>query len=164
MNLPETNLFFTSETRYPEPRRLNSRPDIVVPSQLNCVETVVGVDGPAATSNLPLSEPTPLLVECCDSSVSFQTARCWSFNLCRPKKIIETKINYVHKCTSLSIHCMQTNLYHIYLAKSTNLSFQLQGVYSYIILPRRLNLFLFQTHHKLSKIQINKVKLKLLLE
>lgn len=64
MDLPETNLFFTSETRYPEPRRLNSKPDIVVPSQLKCVETVAGVDGPATTSNLPLSEPTPLLVEC----------------------------------------------------------------------------------------------------
>ena len=52
------------DTLYPEPNSRNSRPDTVVPSQLKEAEIVVGVEGPAATSNFALNDPTPLASEC----------------------------------------------------------------------------------------------------
>lgn len=47
-------------------------PDRVVPSQLNCVESIDGVDGPLAISKRARSVSIPALSECCEMSVKFQ--------------------------------------------------------------------------------------------
>lgn len=75
MSVPETNRRFTNESRYPGPTNSNSMPDNVVPSQLNCVVSIAGFDGPFATSNRARNVSIPLLSECCEISVKFHTSR-----------------------------------------------------------------------------------------
>lgn len=74
MSLPATNLRLTNDILYPVPTNSKSIPDSVVPSQLNCVVKIDGVDGPFATSSLALSVSIPALSECCEMSVKFHTS------------------------------------------------------------------------------------------
>lgn len=81
--IPETNLLFTKDNRYPVPTSSNSMPDNVVPSQLNCVLSMAGFDGPLATSSRARNVSIPLLSECWEISVKFHTNRLDSPSLRR---------------------------------------------------------------------------------
>lgn len=80
--LPATNLRLTNDILYPVPESSKSIPDSVVPSQLNCVVRIDGVDGPFETSSRALSVSIPPLSECCEMSVKFQTSLFDSPSLC----------------------------------------------------------------------------------
>lgn len=64
----------------------------MVPSQLNCVLSIAGFEGPLATSNRALSVSTPPLSECCEISVKFQTNRFDSPSLNHEKEIFSRKL------------------------------------------------------------------------
>lgn len=72
-NPPATNRLFTNDIRYPLPANSKSIPDNVVPSQLNWVVNIDGVDGPLVISNRARSVSMPELSECCEMSVKFHT-------------------------------------------------------------------------------------------
>ena len=73
-DLPATKRRFTSDILYPLPDNSKSMPDNVVPSQLNCVVRIDGVDGPLAISSRARNVSIPLLSECCEMSVKFHTS------------------------------------------------------------------------------------------
>jgi hypothetical protein len=78
---PATNRRFTSDILYPLPESSKSMPDSVVPSQLNCVVRIDGVEGPLPISRRARSVSMPPLSECCEMSVKFQTSLFDSPNL-----------------------------------------------------------------------------------
>jgi hypothetical protein len=78
---PATKRRFTSDILYPLPDSSKSMPDSVVPSQLNCVMRIDGVDGPSPISRRARNVSTPTLSECCEMSVKFHTSLFDSPNL-----------------------------------------------------------------------------------
>lgn len=69
-------------------------PDNVVPSQLNCVVRIEGVDGPLAISRRARNVSIPLLSECCEISVKFHMSLFDSPSL----KLHNVQVNFFLEC------------------------------------------------------------------